>query len=446
MGIPTAPLVTIAFKDLAKSNVASRGMPLERICFTPHPLTNKSDAEMYAVLEGNDPVSGKPLMPEVIDALTRPLSDDERKTGVISPDVGPPTYADTAENLQRFYADNNLTDYMPIILPTEEKVNAMLKGTSHPSDEIVGKLSAAPGAFPAWSFTVKHVAINAVMAGAQPEYLPVILAIASTGVTSLFSSTSSFSRMVVVNGPIRDQIKMNGGIGAMGPFNDANATIGRAWTLLSKNLGGSGMPGQTYMGSQGSGFNYNNLCFAETEDKLPDGWKPLHVEKGFKPDESVISIFTGWSMNDVCWFSPLAIHEVIQGWLTHFFSTSVSAAMLLLDPTVAHDIQAHGFHSKEDFSDWLIKNTKTPGWLYWQTRQNELKQAQAGVEPYASYLKLGDGEIPVSRFVRRARPSGPSDARPGSPVEIIVLGGETNTYWFGGDFSYSASASVDKWR
>jgi hypothetical protein len=207
------------------------------------------------------------------------------------------------------------------------------------------------------------------------------------------------------------------------------------------------MPGQTYMGTQGSGFNYNNLCFGETEDKLPDGWKPLHVQKGFKPDESVVSVFTGWSMSDICWFSPMAIHEVIQGWLTHFFSTSVGAATLLLDPTVARDVKDHGFNSKEEYSDWLTKNSKTPAWLYWQTRQNELKQAQAGVEPYASYLKLGDGEIPVSRYVRRPRPGAPADAdaKPTSSIEIIVLGGETNTYWFGGDFSYTASASVDKW-
>jgi hypothetical protein len=79
----------------------------------------------------------------------------------------------------------------------------------------------------------------------------------------------------------------------MGPFNDANATIGRAWTLLSKNLGGSGMPGQIYMGSQGTSLNYNNICSAETEDKLPDGWKPVNVQKGFKPDESVVNIYSG---------------------------------------------------------------------------------------------------------------------------------------------------------
>jgi hypothetical protein len=445
MGFPTAPIVTIAFKELAKSNAASRGMPLERISFTPHPLTNKTDDEMYKVLEGNDPVTGKPFMKEVVDALTVPLTADEKKTGTISPDIGPPVYSDTPDRLQRFYADNNLTDYMPIVLPTQEKVEAMLKGTSHQPDEVVGKLSPAKGAFPEWSFTVRQVAINAVMAGAQPEFLPVILAIASTGQPSLFSSTSSFARMIVVNGPIRDQIKMNYGIGAMGPFNDANATIGRAWTLLSKNLGGCGMPGQTYMGTHGTSLNYNNICFPETEDKLPEGWQPLHVQKGFKPEESVISILSGWSLSNVCWFSPMPIHDVIKGWLTHFFSTGNGSATLVLDPTVAQDIQAHGFASKEAYADYLMKNSKTPAWLYWQTRQKELDQAKQGVEPYASYLKLGDdADIPVTRFERRARP-GAGDG-PLSGIEMIVMGGSTNTYWLGGDFSYVGSASIDKWR
>ena len=180
MGFPTAPLVTIAFKDLAKSNAAGHGMPDERICFLPHPMTNKTDEEMYQVLLGNDPVTNKPLMPEIISALTTPLTADEKKTGTVSPDVGPPMYSGTQDELQRLYCDNNLTDFMPIILPTEEKVEAMLKGTSHKPDEVIGTLSAARGAQASWTFTVRHVAINAVMAGASPEHLPAILAIAST--------------------------------------------------------------------------------------------------------------------------------------------------------------------------------------------------------------------------------------------------------------------------
>ena len=446
MGFPTAPLVTIAFEGLAKSNAASRGMPLERICFLPHPMTNKSDEEMYKVLEGNDPISNKSLMPEIIAALTQPLTADEKKTGSISPDIGPPTYVGTQDELQRLYCDNNLTDYMPIILPTEEKVEAMLKGTSHKPDEVIGKLSAAQGAQPSWTFTVRHVAINAVMAGASPEHLPVILAISATGQPSLFSSTSSFTRMVMLNGPISDQIKMNYGIGAMGPFAEANAVIGRAWTIFSKNLGGCGVPGLSYLGTLGSNFNYNNLCIAETENRLPDGWKPFHVQKGFKADESVVSIFSGWSLNNVAWFSALKYNDVIKNWLTHFFSFGTGAATVMLDPTIAREAKEKGYNSKEELCDYWSKNSKTPGWLYWDTHRNELKQAQDGVEPYASYLKMGDGEIPFQRFYRRGRPGAPPDPNPKSSIEIIVLGGETNTYWAGGDFSYVTSASVDKWR
>ena len=468
LGFPTAAIVTVAFKDLARSNAASRGMPYERICFTPHPLADKTDEEMYKILEGNDPVTGIPIIREIINALTLPLTAEEQKTGKLSPSVGPAKFVDTPENLQKYYSGNVFTDFLPIVLPTEERVEAMLKGTSHPPDEVVGKMSAAAGAYPEWSFTVKQVAVNAVMAGADPEFLPVILAIASTGVTSLFSSTSSFSRMVVVNGPIRDEIKMNSGIGAMGPFNAANATIGRAWTLVSRNLGGAGIAGQTYFGSQGSTTNYNNICFPETEEKLPKGWQPLHVQKGFKPSESVVSVFSGWSLNDICWFSRLPMHVVIQRWLTQFFSTQNGSATLLLDPIVADLVKDQGFDTKEDFCEWLSKNSKSPAWLYWDMYPDKLKQGQNGVEPYASYLKQGDDfQLPESRFFRTPRPKNSTDsaqhnaagywniwngvdglwgAAATSSVELVVLGGETNQYWAGGDFAYVTSASVDKWR
>ena len=108
----------------------------------------------------------------------------------------------------------------------------MLKGTNHPPDKIVG--SMRPTAFrEAWEFTVEKVAVNAVMAGARPEYLPVILALAASGITARSSSTTSLATISVVNGPIRNEIGMNSGIGAMGPYNHANATIGRAYSLLS---------------------------------------------------------------------------------------------------------------------------------------------------------------------------------------------------------------------
>ena len=147
--------------------------------------------------------------------------------------IGP----DTEDNLQQQFLDNNWTDKLPIVLPTRERVDAMLKATSHPPGEIVGHLQ--PVEFrAAWEFTVEQVAVNAVMAGARPEYFPVILALAASELSARSSSSSSSAMMVVVNGPIRHEIGMNCGVGAMGPYNHANATIGRAYGLLSQNLQG----------------------------------------------------------------------------------------------------------------------------------------------------------------------------------------------------------------
>ena len=95
--------------------------------------------------------------------------------------------------------------------------------------------------------------------------------------------------MAVINGPIRQQIGMNWGIGAMGPYNHANATIGRAYGLLSQNLQGGSVPGETYMGSQGNNYAYNSITYAENEERSP--WTPLHVQHGFTTSDSVVSLF-----------------------------------------------------------------------------------------------------------------------------------------------------------
>jgi hypothetical protein len=423
-----------------------------RMVYTPHPVTDRPAALCRKYLEGNDPLTGVPILEEIVSGLTLPLSDEDKGTGLLPREPRRRLLEpDTVVNLENYFYENNLTDGLPIVLPTEQKVAEMLKATSHKPDELVGKMAASTP-HEAWEYTVEMVAVNAVMSGAKPEYFPAILALASTGATSLVSSTSSYARMALFNGPIVREIGMNSGIGAMGPFNRANSTIGRCWTLISKNLGGSGTAGETYMGSQGNPLNYGNLCFPETEDGLPDGWSPFHVQKGFRRSESVVSVFGGWSYSDIAWYTPMPVHEVIRGWLEHFFSTVVSGATIIMDPTVAADVAAAGFKSKESFADYLAKNTGTPAWLYWQTRQEELEKAKEGMEPYASYLKLGEKDvIPLSRFTENlviGTPVNPSVNFPRSstPIEIIVTGGGTNTYWTGTDFGYATSAPINKWR
>ncbi|HEY6902715.1 MAG TPA: hypothetical protein VI216_00295 [Candidatus Acidoferrales bacterium] len=425
MGFPTAPMVTIAFKNLALSNAAQRGMPHERICFTPHPVWGKTDAEMYAYLEGNDPVSGKSLMKEVVDVLTQPLTAEESKTGTVTPDVGPPTFIDTSDNLQQYYIDNGMTDFMHIQLPTQEKVDAMLKGTSHHPDEVVGKMCPARGSYPEWSYTVRHVAINAVMAGALPEYLPTILAIASSGVTALSSSTNSFAVAAVINGPIRDKLNMNYGIGAMGPFAQPNAAIGRAWTMVSRNLGSSGTPGQTYLGTFGNSVNYNNLIIPENEKDSP--WTPLHVQKGFKPEQNVVSLFVGFSISQGQAGVGLGVkpvpqfHEALRYNMIPF--GPLFGALGVLDPLVAQGLVELGFKTKEQLADWLQKNSTISA-----------KDARS---------TLFGG-----RWVRD--PQTPDDARipyyaKADSYNFVVVGGQTNPYHMVANMSYRVSVPIDQW-
>jgi len=428
MGLPSAPIVTIAFKDLAKTNAAKRGMPDERICFTPHPVWGKTEEQMWGYLEGNDPVTGKPFMKEVTDALTVPLTDDEKKSGSITPPVGAPTFGpDSSKNLQQYYLDNGMTDGLPIIIPTDELVSSMLAGTSHKPDEVIGKMTPAQGAFPAWTFNVRQVAVNAVMAGATPDYFPTILAIASTGISALFSSTNSLVSAAVINGPVRDKLNMNSGIGAMGPFVQPNAAIGRAWTLMSRNLCGGGIPGETYMGTQGNVINYSNLIIPENEKDSP--WTPFHVQKGFKPEESVISFFFGFGITQGQGGRGLGIkpvphfHEAMAHNVSPF--ASLFGAMILVDPLVANGLGSLGYKTKDDIANWLQQNTTV---TLGQVKSSLFSYAPRGPEA----ANLTDDSV-LPKWPK-------ADA-----FNFIVVGGQTNPYHQLGNMSYRLSVSIDKW-
>ena len=383
---------------------------------------------------GKDPTTGRQVLDEIMEALTKPLTEEEQKTGSIVRPVPRLVEADTEENLHQTFLKLGWTDGLPIVLPTEKRVAAMLKGTSHKPEEIIGKMRPTETQED-WEYTVEKVAVNAVMAGAKPEYFPVILALAASQMTALHSSTSSFAAMAVVNGPIRKEIGMNSGVGALGPFNHANATIGRAYGLLSRNLGGGAIPGETYLGSQGNPLNYSSVCFAENEEKNP--WEPFHVQKGFKPEESVVSVFRGRGLSHL-----LDVRE--KTWRQQFLNlvTGITPAptvnlTLLLEPLAAKTLkEREKFDKKEKLSLWFHENSRIPAEVYWdyQLVINYIEPlARKGLEPYASYLKMpNDAMIP-----RFADPKG---------ISVVVVGGGMNAYWFAADFGYLKSVSVDSWR
>ena len=265
-------MTTARFADLMKQDSVTHGVPL-RFSFPPYPVVGMPVSVLRQYIEGQDPVTGKPLMQEVIDALTQPITGEKRKTDfrkISRPRLLEP---DTEDNLQRLFLEKGWTDGLPIILPTEERVAEMLKGTSHAPDEVVGALSITDSLVPE-EYTVEKLAVIAVMAGARPEHFPVILAIASTQEAAWPTSTTSFGRMIVVNGPIRKELGMNSGVGALSPLSFANSVIGRTWTLMTMTFGNAKAP-EAFMGSQGNNSNYNNMCIAENEERSP--WVPFQL-------------------------------------------------------------------------------------------------------------------------------------------------------------------------
>jgi hypothetical protein len=294
----------------------------------------------------------------------------------------------------------------------------------------------AAGAYPAWSYTVRKVAVNAVMAGCKPEYFPIILAIASSGTPSLFSSTNSFAYAAVINGPIRDKLNMNYSIGALGPFAQPNAVIGRAWTLLSKNLGNGGIPGDTYMGSQGNNLNYNNLVIAENEAASP--WAPFHVQKGFKAGENVVSLFRGLGIvpgqgaKGTSTDTP-KYEEQFSDLFSVF--TGFFGGLVVADPLIAQSLKERGYDTKEKLIDWLYKNT-TQSVKDYKSRDFaygfDYPRALKGLEPYATWYKMPDDAV-IPRWPHL------------NDINVVVAGGQTNAFFQGGSLSYSVSVSIDKW-
>ena len=185
------------------------------------------------------------------------------------------------------------TDGLPVVAPTEERVLRMLAGTRRAPDEIVA--IAPPGLV---ECTVEKVAINAVMAGCLPEYLPVVLACVEAACTTTFNmhgllATTYFAGpVIVVNGPIAKAIGMNSGVNVFGQGNRANSTIGRALQLVIRNVGG-GLPGGVDRATFGNPGKLS-FCFAESEDAAhAAGWQTLAEERGVAAGASAISLFAG---------------------------------------------------------------------------------------------------------------------------------------------------------
>ena len=188
------------------------------------------------------------------------------------------------------------SDGLPLVPPTEDRVLRMLDGTSRDPQEILGLVP--PDLAPA---TVEKIAVNAVMAGCKPEYLPVVLAAVEAVLEEQFAmhgvlaTTMFVGPVVVVNGPIRRRIGMNAKGNALGQGNRANGAIGRALQLVIRNIGG-GRPQEVDRATLGNPGKYT-YCFAEDEEG--SSWEPLSVERGLKTGQSAVTVFAGYGLQGI---------------------------------------------------------------------------------------------------------------------------------------------------
>ncbi|MBI3966258.1 MAG: hypothetical protein HY329_11550 [Chloroflexi bacterium] len=195
--------------------------------------------------------------------------------------------ADSLESVNDMLSELGMTDGLPVVPPTQPRVGEALRYLGWDPNRSIGKLP------PKWAeVTAHHLAVNAVMAGCRPEFLPAVaaaiagLAEEKFNLYGIQSTTGTATPLAIVNGPIVGAIGLNAGANCLGPGNRANATIGRAIRLLLLNVGGA-TPGLLDMATMGQPGKYT-FCFAENEEKSP--WTPLHVDRGCRPDESAVTV------------------------------------------------------------------------------------------------------------------------------------------------------------
>jgi hypothetical protein len=264
----------------AHSAASSKGVPGIRVL----PLNVACESTVVEDIEAGTAAA----IPGIVEMLTNPLTAEEKSPKQLAAKPPKIIFRGNYEQVNRYFYKNGWTDGLPIVPPTEKAVAEMMTGTDLPSNQVVAKVIPRLG-----KATVEKIAVNAVMAGALPTHMPVLIATVQaladpkTRFDTFEVSTGSWAPFLAVNGPIRQDIHLNYSSGALSPGDIANAAIGRAIGLIVKNIGGA-RKGVEDMGVIGNPAKYS-LVLAESEEESP--WDPLHVERGFKQEDNTVTMF-----------------------------------------------------------------------------------------------------------------------------------------------------------
>lgn len=371
-----ATICTDAFFPVGKAEgeiLGIQGLPIAAI---PHPMANRSREEVNVIAEG--------ALPEIIHILTtdRKQLQSEYKDTIVQTEKKPsPTRKmlfkdgisiaaeekrikapDSLDAVNRIFYDHGLTDGLPIIPPTSERVEQMIARCEWDPETLIGRIPPKDG-----EATVEKIAANATMAGCLPEYLSVVIAAAQAmiqprfNLNALQATTHPVTVLIFINGPLSDALDLNYSYNAMGQGNLGNATIGRAIRLLLINVGGAS-PGELDRATLGSPAKYT-FCFAENERENP--WEPFHVERGFSQTVSTVTVIGAEGPHNVNDHGGKSAEEVlitIAGSLATPGTNNIylgGEPMVVLGPEHASIIARDGF-SKKDVKAFLYEHARLP--------------------------------------------------------------------------------------
>ena len=270
------------------------------------------------------------------------------------------------EQAQEYYFETNLTDGLPIVPPTEDRVATMLQFAGLSPDQVIGVEAIRQK-----HITAEKVAVNAVMAGCLPEYFPVVVSAVAACCERDFNlhasstSTNGVTVLVLVSGGYAQEIGMNSSTVAMGPGNRANATIGRAVNLVKTNFYGS-VPGDMDNSTFGHPGKYS-FCFAENLDA--GNWPPLAADKGFDDDASTVTVVAANSPLQVSLYGGKDTGSFLTG-TAHAMTAmgpSTSEVLVVLSPEVMQYVVEAGW-SRREVQEFLWENSRLPAreWIAWR--------------------------------------------------------------------------------
>jgi hypothetical protein len=308
-----------------------------------------------------------------------------------------------------FYA-RGWTDGLPVVPPTMGRVDETLAHTDLPRNHVVGEMDPLKG-----QATVEKIAINAVMAGCLPEYLPIIISITEAIASPEFNlrgvqtTDENVAPLIIFSGPVTSRLNINSSFGALGPGWQANATIGRAVHLIMHNIGG-GWPGAVSLAGLGHPGRYT-LCLAE--DSALNPWEPLHVELGYERTTSTVTVMRAeTAINVTGGLEELA--SVMGSAASQFSVIHGGKVAVVLAPYVARQL-ANDRWSKSDVKEWLHDHGRIPTevwkrswafttltslrWAPWVTAAAEKGAIPIVEKPSDITLIIAGGDLHIAQHV-----------------------------------------------